>query len=82
MEECGELIQAISKCYRDEITGSYKDRNTHLFNLTEECADVILNIFRLCTLYGVDEEFLMKVLAVKVERYRNYVKECTIKNKI
>lgn len=45
MEECSELIQAISKCHRDEILKSNLGiTHEHHVNETEEIADVLLII--------------------------------------
>lgn len=45
MEECSELIQAISKCHRDELSkGSLGITHEHHVNETEEIADVLLII--------------------------------------
>ncbi|MGL5711542.1 MAG: MazG nucleotide pyrophosphohydrolase domain-containing protein [Paraclostridium sp.] len=47
MEECGELIQAISKAKRNKL-----DKN----NMAEEIADVLIGIEWIIEIYEIDEE--------------------------
>lgn len=49
MEECAELCQAISKCFR------YVDRE-YKKNLTEEIADVLIMIEQLKIIYNISED--------------------------
>ena len=61
MEECAELIQAISKMKRG------KDNRD---NLIEEMADVLIAFTQLRVIYGVTDDELIKWLAAKQDRQR------------
>lgn len=63
MEECGELIQAISKMKRGK---------NNYTNLVEEMADVLISIEMLKEIYHVDESDLEGWVNFKVNR--NYEK--------
>jgi NTP pyrophosphatase (non-canonical NTP hydrolase) len=71
MEECAELIQAISKIYRDHIEN--KQDENHKLNLAEEMADVLMMIERLRIIYKIDNEIIDRILYVKIRRYEDYV---------
>lgn len=62
MEECAELIQAISKTIRDP--GS----RIVLANLTEEMADVLISVAILQEIYDVPDEMLNNWIASKQQR--------------
>lgn len=59
MEECAELVQAVSKAKRGDI-----DK----YHLSEEMADVIISISILQEAYGIDSEEIQKWIAGKQER--------------
>lgn len=60
MEECSELIQAVSKCLRGkpDVTD----------NLAEEMADVIICLHMLKEMYGITDEQLEEWIARKTAR--------------
>ena len=66
MEECAELIQAISKMKRG---------NTNTFNLQEEIADVLICIEMLKQMYHISDKnidmWIRKKQAREVERRKN-----------
>lgn len=59
MEECSELIQAISKLYRGE-----KDTD----HLTEEMADVIIMLNQLKIMFGISNNEIKRVIQNKITR--------------
>ncbi len=59
MEECAELIQAISKAKRGKL-----DKN----NMTEEIADVLICIEMLKQLYSITDECINKWIKIKQHR--------------
>lgn len=75
VEECAELGQAISKCYRlsaamgvietpsEELSSEY---NISLDNLKEEMGDVVLQIFNICTVFNIDVFDVIRAANVKV----------------
>ena len=62
MEECGELIQAISKSERDRTSDEYYD------NLKKEMADVIISIAALCSRYHIDHNYINDAIDEKLNR--------------
>lgn len=60
MEECGELIQAISKRLRGKPDATD--------NLTEEMADVTICLYLLKEMYGITDEQLDEWIARKTVR--------------
>lgn len=83
MEECAEMQQAISKCYRNAVamkSSTYKDDPNKISaeyddsvdNLTEEMGDVVLQIFNICTIFGIDVFDVIRAANVKVD-YGNIV---------
>lgn len=62
MEECAELIQAISKCKRYGFHGTYKD------NLIEEIADVSIILEQLIEMYNIPENDLFRWKCKKINR--------------
>lgn len=69
MEECAELIQAISKVKRYGFVGEYKD------NLIEEIADVDIVITELLMAFNVTEEEFFSVLDRKIQRIKSRLEE-------
>lgn len=65
MEECSELIQAISKAKRGKLN---KD------NLTEEIADVFICIDWLCEIYNIKNEEISEWLITKKDRISERLK--------
>ena len=60
MEECSELIQAISKCLRGKPDATD--------NLAEEMADVTICLYLLKEMYGITDEQLEEWIARKTSR--------------
>ena len=67
MEECAELIQAISKVKRYGFVGEYKD------SLIEEIADVDIVITELLMAFNVTEEEFFSVLGRKIKRIKSRI---------
>lgn len=71
MEECSELIQAISKCIRyesnDQYVGTFKSNKD---NLIEEMADVMICIQILQSAYGIEDKDLNNMIQIKEDRLR------------
>lgn len=61
MEECAELVQAISKCIRSPEEGARE-------NLVEEMADVLICLGQLKSIYQVSDEELREWTECKLER--------------
>lgn len=61
MEECGELIQAISKFERDAS-------DEHRENLEKEMADVLISIGALAKHYDIDIPGIMEDIKLKTEK--------------
>lgn len=74
MEELGELIQAISKSRRDELTIGFISHEHHT-NETEEVADVLLICKSLMYLDGLDEDIVQAWIDYKQKRqmFRDYI---------
>lgn len=64
MEECAELIQAISKCLRSKEAIPIKER----MNLIEEMADVMICLEELQIMYYIDDEELYAMKQKKENR--------------
>ena len=62
MEECSELIQAISKCKRYGCMDNYRD------NLIEEIADVLFAIDELKLIYNISDEAISEIKQYKIDR--------------
>ena len=69
MEECAELIQAISKVRRYGFVGKYKD------NLLEEIADVDIVLTELTMMFDIESEEFYSVLDRKVHRIKERLEE-------
>ena len=63
MEECSELIQAISKCKR---YGGFIDN--HRDNLIEEIADVLIIINELQLIYDISDNDIENIKKYKIDR--------------
>ena len=62
MEECSELIQAISKCKR------YGCVDKHRNNLIEEIADVLIIINELQLIYDISNDDIENMKKYKIDR--------------
>ena len=62
MEECSELIQAISKCKRYGCTDKYRE------NLIEEIADVLIIINELQLIYDISDNDIENIKNTKMDR--------------
>ena len=69
MEECAELIQAISKVRRYGFGGQYKD------NLIEELADVNIVIIELMMMFDISQDEFYNVIDKKIQRIKNRLEE-------
>lgn len=72
MEECAELIQAISKLkrYNPEDPNNKVSRNELIENLYEEMADVQICFDLLITIYGLKPSDLLRMIDHKVWRMK------------
>ena len=70
MEECGELIQALSKLWRnDNIANFTQKTESELFmDLVEEVADVSACIENIKILYGISDDTIYEQRAKKLAR--------------
>lgn len=68
MEECAELIQAISKCKRYGCNNEYRD------NLIEEIADVSIIIDELKLIYHIDYQDISSIRQKKIARMLKRIK--------
>ena len=62
MEECSELIKAISKCKRYGCVDKYRD------NLIEEIADVLIIINELQLIYDISDNDIENIKNTKMDR--------------
>ena len=62
MEECSELIKAISKCKRYGCVDKYRD------NLIEEIADVLIIINELQLIYDISDNDIENIKKYKMDR--------------
>ena len=62
MEECSELIQAISKCKRYGCVDKYRD------NLFEAIADVFIIINALQLIYDISNDDIENIKKYKIDR--------------
>ena len=69
MEECAELIQAISKVRRYGFVGKYKD------NLLEEIADVDIVLTELTMMFDINPDEFFSIRDRKVQRIRTRLEE-------
>lgn len=76
MEECGELIQAISKFERGSEfretnngnNGRFVWNGTKIENVVEEMADVFISCSALCHQYGITEEDVVRAIDKKLQK--------------
>lgn len=68
MEECSELIQAISKCKRYGCINKYRE------NLIEEMADVLIMIDELKMIYQISDTDISDVRQYKMNRQSYRIK--------
>ena len=69
MEECAELIQAISKVKRYGFVGVYRD------NLIEEIADVSIVIREIMMIFGISVGDINEVIDSKIQRIKSRLEE-------
>ena len=72
MEECAELIQAISKMNRTD--GDAEEYMKSKFHLEEEIADVIVCINQLKTIYNISDSRISELANYKINRQRERVR--------
>ena len=71
MEECAELIQAISKMRRVKrayLAGADVDDSEDYYNLVEEMADVLICMEQLREIYGISDSEIQMMIDKKVAR--------------
>ena len=68
MEECSELIQAISKCKRYGCINKYRE------NLIEEMADVLIMIDELKMIYQISDIDISDIRQYKMNRQSYRIK--------
>ena len=68
MEECSELIQAISKCKRYGCVDKYRD------NLIEEMTDVLIMIDELKMIYQISDVDISDIRQYKMNRQSYRIK--------
>ena len=64
MEECAELIQAISKVKRYGFAGEYRD------NLIEEIADVSIVIREIMMIFDISNDDIAEFIDSKIQRIK------------
>ena len=65
MEECAELMQAISKVKRYGFVGEYKD------NLIEEIADVNIVVLELMMIFDISNDDIAEFIDSKIQRIKS-----------
>lgn len=73
MEECAELIQAISKMNRTD--GDSEDYMKAKLHLEEEIADVIVCINQLQSFFNITDARISELANYKINRQRRRLKE-------
>lgn len=68
MEECAELLQAISKAKRDWSKTGVDIDNFHYVHLIEEISDVIVCIDQLKWIFNISDETIEYNANMKIER--------------
>ena len=73
MEECGELIQAISKferssTFRETDNDKFVWDGTKIENIIEEMADVFISCSALCHQYGISEDDIIEAIEKKLQK--------------
>lgn len=74
MEECSELIRAISKMIRTNSSTSFNAQADCLKNLVDEIADVLIMIDQLMLIYNIDGAVNYRI-EEKLERQLKRMKE-------
>lgn len=64
MEECAELIQAISKVKRYGCSGNWRE------NLVEEMVDVTIILGEIATMFGIKESDFAKMMSKKIQQIK------------
>ena len=78
IEECAELIQAISKIYR---RGCGPDIPPDAYeNLVEECADVLIIIEQMLEMYEIPDHELQRMVDYKCKRQEERMNESLGRN--
>ena len=72
-EECGELIQAISKMKRLKRAG----KSLNYINLLSEMADVLISVEMLKEVAGLSSNQVEKAVDVKMKRNMERIEECS-----
>ncbi|MGH7744626.1 MAG: MazG nucleotide pyrophosphohydrolase domain-containing protein [Candidatus Dormibacteria bacterium] len=74
VEECAEVIQAISKASRFGLSSSYKEQ-TNKERLQQEIGDIVAIVFILTQRFPelLDEDALEKSIIRKIARLKKYV---------
>lgn len=72
MEECAELIQAISKMNRTD--GYAEEYLKSKINLEEEIADVMVCIDQIKTIYNISDSKISELANYKINRQRGRMK--------
>ena len=73
MEECAELIQAVSKLRR--IRNSDRDDSAATYNLVEEMADVLICLEQMQEIYGISDQELQAMVEKKCLRQEARLRE-------
>ena len=71
MEECAELIQAVSKMRRVKkacLEGKDADDSEVYYNLVEEIADVLICIEQMREMYAISESEIQMMIDRKIQR--------------
>lgn len=78
MEECAELIQAISKMRRVRrafMDGTSEDDSDAYYNLVEEMADVLICMQQLQEMYDIPDHEIQSMVSRKVARQEDRMYE-------
>ena len=78
MEECAELIQAISKMRRVKkayLDGAVDDDSEAYYNLVEECADVLICLEQIQEMYGISDQEIQIMVDKKMARQEERMHE-------
>ena len=78
MEECAELIQAISKMRRVKkayLEGQDVDDTCAYYNLVEEMADVLICMEQMREMYGISDSEVQMMVDKKVRRQEERMHE-------
>jgi NTP pyrophosphatase (non-canonical NTP hydrolase) len=78
MEECAELIQAVSKMRRVRkayLEGGMDDDSEAYYNLVEECADVLICLEQMQEMYGISDQEIQAMVDRKAARMEERMNE-------